>query len=105
MQHNNKQTKYLYEMVLLLQDDFIMFQLRVKKQCCSFLLPVCLVFKIHHDFCQNRINSTELKIFREKSRVCVDADFCMSTLPWDILETQKMQFWLISYFHRDAIVF
>ena len=28
--------------------------------------------------------------------MCVDADFCMSTFPWDILETQKMQFWLIS---------
>ena len=37
--------------------------------------------------------------------MCVDADFCMSTLPWDILETQKMQFGLISCFHRDAIVF
>ena len=22
----------------------------------------------------------------------MDADFCMSTLPWDMLETQKMQF-------------
>ena len=88
-------------MVLLLQDDFIMFQLRVKKQCCSLLLPVCLVFEI-----QNRINSTELyKIFCEKGRVCVDTDFCMSPLPWDILETQKMQFWFISCFHRDAIVF
>ena len=51
------------KMVLLLQDDFIMFQLRVKKQCCSLLIPVCLVFEIHHDFCQNRGNSTELKIF------------------------------------------
>ena len=28
----------------------------------------------------------------------LDADFCMSTLPWDILETQKMQFKLISCF-------
>ena len=89
---------------MLLQDDIIMFQLRVKKQCCSLLLPVCLVFEIHHDFCQNRINSTELKIFLEKGRVCVDPDFCMSKLPWDILETQKMQFKLISCFHRDAIV-
>ena len=58
-------------MVLLLQDEFIMFQLRVKKQCCSLLLPVCLVFEIHHVFCLNRINSTELKIIREKGRVCV----------------------------------
>ena len=81
-----------------------MFQLRVKKQCCSLLLPVCLVFEIHHAFCQNRINSTELR-FSEKKAECVDADFCMSKLPWDILETQKMQFWLISCFHRDAIVF
>ena len=24
----------------------------------------------------------------------MNADFCMSTLPWDILERQKMQFWL-----------
>ena len=39
------------------------FQLRVKKQCCSLLLPVCLVFEIHHDFYQNRINSTEFKFF------------------------------------------
>ena len=58
-------------MVLLLQDEFIMFQLRVKKQCCSLLHPVRLVFEIHHDFRQNRINSTELQIFC----VCVDADF------------------------------
>ena len=43
--------------------------------------------------------------FSEKKAACVDADFCMSTLPWDILETQKMQFWLIACFHRDAIVF
>ena len=49
-----------YEMVLLLQDEFIMFQLHVKKQCCSLLLPDCIVFEIRHDFCQNRINSTQL---------------------------------------------
>ena len=24
----------------------------------------------------------------------MDADFCMSTLLWDILERQKMQFWV-----------
>ena len=35
----------------------------------------------------------------------MDADICMSTLPWDILGTQKKQFWLISCFHRDAIMF
>ena len=28
----------------------------------------------------------------------MDADFCMSKLPCDILETQKMQFWLILCF-------
>ena len=37
----------------------------------------------------------------------MDDDFCMSTLPWDILETQKMQFWLIIVFpsgcHRVQI--
>ena len=33
----------------------------------------------------------------------MDADFCMSTLPWDILERQKMQFGLISCFHRVLI--
>ena len=35
----------------------------------------------------------------------MDANFLLSTLPRDILETQKMQFGLISCFHRDAIVF
>ena len=42
--------------------------------------------------------------FSEKKAACVDADFCMSTLPWDILETQKMQFWLIACFHRVIFV-
>ena len=35
----------------------------------------------------------------------MDVDCCMSTLPWEIMRTQKEQFWLILYSHLDATVF
>ena len=100
-QHNNKHAKYVPVSDYVAPARWIY---HVPVACKEAVLQFFFLFGLSSK-CTMIFVRIELNIFWEKGRVCVDADFCMSTLPWNILEAQKMQFGLISCFHRDAIVF
>ena len=78
-----------------------MFQLHVKKQCCAFVFLIGLALKYAIIFVGIESTVLNLRLLRKM----LFSSFCMSTLPWEIFETQKEQFLLISCCHPDAIVF